>query len=153
MAFFTNAPIWVWPLLVLLLFVGLRATRPRRAPIALFYALPFLGLLGLRSLLALPAPGWGLALWAVLLLIGAAAGYRLQGRWLIERSCSTVTLRPEWLTLIVVMILFWSNFATGVIRAIAPDLLTAPGYIATLAIVLGLCSGTFPGRAIRVGHS
>jgi hypothetical protein len=153
MTLLTNAPIWVWPLFVLLVFVGLRATRPRNAPVALFYGLPFLGLLGLRSLLALPAPGWGLALWAIMLLIGAALGYAAQRRWLIERTGKTVSLRPEWLTLIVVMILFWSNFATGVVRATAPQMLTTPGYIATLAIILGLSSGSFLGRAIRVARS
>lgn len=150
MAFFTNAPIWVWPLLVLLLFVGLRATRPRRAPVALIYSLPLLGLLGLRSLLSLPAPNWGFVLWGTMLLLGAAAGYRLQTRWLVSRAGKFVNLRPEWLTLMVVMILFWSNFVTGIVRAMAPELLSSPAYIIPLTIILGLGSGTFLGRAIRV---
>lgn len=152
MTILSAIPLWVWPLFVLLLVVGLRATRPRRAPVALFLALPLLGALSLRSLAALPAPGpaqvW--TVWALALAAGGLAGYRLQRRWLIDRQGAFVTLRGEWLTLVVVMVIFWSNFVTGLLGAMAPDLAASPVFGTALALVLGLCAGSFAGRALRV---
>jgi hypothetical protein len=42
--FFTETPIWVWPLFILLLVLGLRARPERAVPVGLFYGLPFLGI-------------------------------------------------------------------------------------------------------------
>jgi hypothetical protein len=58
----TGAPVWVWPLCVVLVLVGLRARRERLAPAGLIYALPLLGLMAVRSVMALPAAG---AIWLV----------------------------------------------------------------------------------------
>lgn len=56
-AIFAAAPVWVWPLLALLLTLGLNAMRSRSTPALPFYALPLLGLLSLRSVLSLEASG------------------------------------------------------------------------------------------------
>ncbi|MGH1356370.1 MAG: hypothetical protein ACRBBS_14985 [Thalassovita sp.] len=149
MTILTNAPIWVWPVFLLLLMLGLRATRDRKAPLALILALPLLGVLSIRTLAGLPAPVWGWAVWGGALILGGVLGAKLQSRWLIEREGWTVTLRGEWLTLTTMMFIFWSNFATGMLQAVAPQILTAPGFVAGLACTLGLCSGSFLGRAIR----
>ncbi len=37
-----GAPIWVWPLLVLLVFIGFKTAKPRQTCLILFYFLPFL---------------------------------------------------------------------------------------------------------------
>jgi hypothetical protein len=149
MTILTNAPIWVWPLFLLLLVIGLRASRPRKAPLLLILALPLLGVLSLRTLGGLPAPVWGWAVWIGALIIGGVIGARLQSRWLIAREGRWVSLRGEWLTLTAMMLLFWSNFATGVLQAVAPGVLAAPVFVAALACVLGLCAGSFLGRAIH----
>ena len=36
----TGAPIWVWPLLGVLILMGLRACKERSAPVLLIYGLP-----------------------------------------------------------------------------------------------------------------
>jgi hypothetical protein len=149
MTLLTNAPLWVWPLFLLLLVVGLRATRTRRAPLVLILALPLLGVLSLRTLSGLPAPVWGWCVWAGALILGGLVGARLQSRWLIAREGRWVSLRGEWLTLSAMMLLFWSNFATGVLQAVAPSVLVAPGFVAGLAGILGVCAGSFLGRAIQ----
>lgn len=149
MTILANIPLWVWPLFVLLLVVGLRASKTRRAPLALILALPLLGVLSLRALSALPDPTTVWSLWPLGLLTGTLLGYRLQTRWLISRQGAWVHLRGEWLTLIVTMVIFWSNFATGMARAMAPALVASTPFQAGLALLLGLCAGTFLGRAIR----
>jgi len=55
---FTGAPIWVWPFLVVLIIIGMRARRDRKASAFLIYAMPLLGILALRSTNALPAGSW-----------------------------------------------------------------------------------------------
>lgn len=149
MTIISNIPLWVWPLFVLLLVVGLRATRPRRAPLALIMALPLLGVLSLRALAALPSPQIVWSLWALGLLIGVLLGYRLQARWLIARQGAWVQLRGEWLTLVVMMVIFWSNFTLGMATAIAPGVIALPVIQGVVALILGACAGTFLGRAIR----
>lgn len=149
MQILSNVPPWVWPLFVLLLAVGLRATKTRRAPLALILALPLLGVLSLRALAALPDPTTVWSLWPLGLLIGSLLGYRMQTRWLISRQGAWVHLRGEWLTLIVTMVIFWSNFATGMARVLAPALIGSLPFQAALALLLGMCTGIFLGRAAR----
>lgn len=149
MTILSNIPLWVWPLFVLLLLVGLRATRTRRAPLVLILALPLLGALSLRALSALPDPQIVWSLWPLGLLTGTLLGYRLQTRWLIARQGAWVHLRGEWLTLILTMVIFWSNFATGMAQAITAALVAGLAFQAGLALLLGGCAGTFLGRAIR----
>jgi|AntRauMFilla1563_2_1112583.scaffolds.fasta_scaffold19861_2 hypothetical protein len=81
-AFLTGAPLWVWPLLVVLVAVGLRSLRARTVPVALVYGLPALGVMALRTVAGLPAQGW---IWGVFALayalayaLGVWGGYRLQ---------------------------------------------------------------------------
>ena len=97
-----------------------RATRERRSPVALIAALPLLGGLSLRSLATLPAPALVWSVWATALVIGAILGARLQSRWLIQREGAYVTLKGEWLTLVVLVAIFGSNFVFGALRAVAP---------------------------------
>ena len=57
-ALFTSAPLWVWPLLAMLLALGLNAMRTRTTPAWPLYGLPLLGVLSLRSVSALEASNW-----------------------------------------------------------------------------------------------
>src|SRR5258708_24542480 len=84
-----NTPLWVWPLMVLVLWLGLQGLRPRVIPVWRLAILPIVGLVtslgGIAQSVdpARAATGWALALLAFLPL-GWAFG---QGR--------PVRLRPE----------------------------------------------------------
>ena len=147
---FTEAPIWVWPLLLLLVFVGLRARKKRSVPVVLIYALPLMGVMALRSVFALSAPT---AVWAVFALAygaGAVAGYRLQVRWILGRVGRRVKLSGEYLTLTVMMVIFWANFVGGVLGAVAPDLYQTLIFQGVFAAIVAAASGSFLGRSLRV---
>jgi hypothetical protein len=150
MEFFTGAPVWVWPLLAGLVLLGLQSTRERSTKVQWVWILPLLGLLGLRTVLALPV---GLSAWVGFLAgyaLATLVGFRLQERWIINRQGNTVTLAGEWLTLITIMATFWANFLRGVLQAAAPVQLTEPSFVLPFTLVLGICSGLFLGRAARV---
>ena len=50
----TEVPLWVAPLFIGLLFLGLRATKQRKIPLAISYSPPLLALISLQSLAQLP---------------------------------------------------------------------------------------------------
>ncbi len=149
----TGAPLWVWPLLLLLVIVGLRARRDRQAPAILIYAMPLLGILALRSTAALPASMWIWLVFVTAYLSGAKAGYQVQGRWLSGRVGKLVRLKGENLTLVVVMVVFWANFAGGFLQAVLPDVYANAVFHMAFTALIALGAGSFAGRAVRVFQS
>lgn len=144
-----GAPLWVWPLLGFLLFVGWRSTRERDVPVAAIYMLPLLGLLSVNTLTGLLHPLTALAIYAASYGLGLFIGYRLQARWVIAKQGGSVRLMGEWATMAVILILFGANFANGTVAAIAPQLHASTPFVAGFAILTGIASGTLGGRALR----
>lgn len=144
----TNAPVWIWPLLILLILIGLRASKDRSAPIWLICSLPLLGLLSLNAVNGLtPNPGIWLV-FALLYLLGAVLGLGFQRRIILEKTASRVTLRGEWLTLVVLMAIFWMNFVGGFLNAVFPAVYASWVFHAIFAAAAGLSAGSFMGRAV-----
>jgi len=144
----TGAPIWVWPLLASLLFLGLRSSRTRMVPAGLVYAMPILGLLSLHGLAGLhPAPQIWLT-FALAYLTGCATGLSLGRSWIIGRDGNRLHIKGEWLTLAQVLVIFLLNFITGYLRAVAPAVLIGFAFPAGFALIAGLSAGLFAGRAL-----
>jgi hypothetical protein len=145
-----GAPIWVWPLLAFLIGYGIRASRDRDTSVWPVYLVPLLGLITLKTIMS---SSGGQVVWLgyVAAYVSAGiAGYALQRRWLVEKFENRVTLKGEWLTFGVVMVLFWSNFAFGVTRVLAPDVIAQVSNQVIYAIVVGIASGSLLGRALQV---
>ncbi len=146
----TRAPIWVWPLLLWMIWVGVKAMRARTVAIWFYWMLPFFALLSVRGRLEAAAPEVDLPVYAVAYALGLAFGYWFQGGVIVERTAKQVSVKGEPLTLVMMMAIFWMNFVSGVIEAISPDLMTSFVTIAILAAISGAVSGQFAGRALRV---
>lgn len=146
----TGAPIWVWPLFIALVFVGMRARRERVVPVGLIYALPLLGIMAIRSVAGLPAAVWIWAVFAAAYAAGAWGGYLLQRAWVLGREAGKVRLAGESLTLTVMMLVFWANFAGGFMRAVVPDAYAGSLFHIIFAALLAISCGSFAGRALRV---
>lgn len=146
----SGAPIWVWPLLVLLVVLGVRASRPRQTSVLLIFFLPLLGLITIRSVGALPHPSFAWIGFGVGYLAGLILGYALQGKWIVGRQGMNISLGGEWFTMLTMMLIFWMNFAGGVTKAIGPDLYASVGFSVAFALVVGWASGSFLGIALRV---
>ena len=143
-------PVWVWPLLILLLWLGIRASRDRTTHVATIYWLPFLGFLSFFAVKRMGAPDYIWLCFGSAMAAGIALGFWLQRRWIVDGQGAHVSLRGEWLTLTMMMVVFWSNFVSGTVRAIAPDVYSSLPFVVAFASVVGLVSGLFGGRAIRV---
>lgn len=144
------APPWVWPLLILLLYIGWRASRPREASPLFFYLTPLLGLIGVNTLARLSEADIALPAFAVGWALGGIAGHAAQRRWLIAKQGGKIRLAGEWLTMSAVLVIFCANFANGIVTALAPELVHDRLYLLAYAGLIGLFSGSFLGRAIFV---
>jgi len=149
----THAPLWVWPLFFVLLWIGIHSSRKRQSSVVFYYAFPFLGLMTVFQIVRLPSPeiAWSGSIAGF--LVGSLNGYRLQEKWLLEKNHLRLTLAGEWITLLTVMIVFWANFAKGVLNVVAPGVLFDPYFIVIFTFVVGWASGIFLGRSLRVVFS
>ena len=150
LAVLSGAPLWVWPLFVTLVVLGWRASRTRSVPVLLVYALPALGLTTISTLVRLPEPMLVFGAHLAGYLAGAAAGFAVQRRWILERRGGTARLAGDWLTLAMMMTLFAAGFVNGAVAAAAPGLHASPVFLGAFALLTGMASGTFGGRAARL---
>ena len=144
-----GAPLWVWPLFIGLVALGLLSTRRRSVSRPLFFALPLLGLITLNSAANLPNPGFVWPCFSAGFLAGAYVSHGLQSRWLLGRKGNRLDVSGEWFTFAVLMVMFWANFIAGTLRAIAPAAYDSPEFLAPFTLVIACASGSFLGRSIR----
>lgn len=142
-----NIPVWVPALFVGLLIIGLRASRTRRVPVLVIAALPLMGLLTLRNMIALDPAPWLWIVAASLYLLGAGFGAKLQRGWILAREGRFVELKGEWVTLIAVMALFAAGFVHGTLNSIAPHITDAAVFLVLYSATICLAAGQFLGRA------
>lgn len=144
----SNIPVWVFPLFILLLVVGLRASKDRQVPIIIIYLMPCLGLLTLRNIMMLSPPVWIWIVAAIAYALGTSFGLRWQPGKIIARSTRFAHIKGEWLTLTAMMIIFWAGFANGFLSEVAPAVASSALFAACFAAVTCLPAGQFLGRAL-----
>lgn len=145
-----NAPIWVWPLFVVLVVVGLRAMRTRETHSAYFalYPLFVVTAAGMIDSLAIAPLNW--IVFCIALLVSVALSFRWQDGLILRKSGRRMRLAGERVTLLVLMTIFLSNFVRGVLESMAPGALETPAFVALFAALIGASAGTFLGGALRV---
>ncbi|MFT6024606.1 MAG: hypothetical protein ACI9PY_002733 [Ascidiaceihabitans sp.] len=143
-------PIWVWPLLCVLLFIGWKASKPRQTTVMFYYLLPLLGVMTVQSVSSLPHVGPAWMAFGTAYFVAAIGFYRLQSRWVLKRSNGVLDLAGEWVTLATMMVVFWANFAKGVVLDVAPDLYQHTLFNVVFAVVVGIAGGSFLGRSARI---
>lgn len=151
-AILSAIPLWVFPLLFGLIWLGTRAARDRTVSPWLVYTLPLLGLLSLFRALGLTEADIALIALFLSYLAGTRLGYWIQPRWIVARSAGRVHLRGEWVTMTTILGLFTLNFATGMSQGMASALADGTGFAVGFGTLAGLMSGSLLGRALRVAH-
>lgn len=147
---FTSAPIWVWPLLIVLIYFGLRARHDRWVPVYVIYAMPMLGVLSIGSTLALPDQ---MVVWTCFVMayaIGATLGIKLQQNWSLARDGKRIKVAGEWVTMCTILIIFVASFANGFLLAVMPDIMVLPPVYLGITAIKAIVSGVFIGRAYAV---
>jgi hypothetical protein len=150
-----HTPLWVWPLLAGLIVLGLVQARDRSVPGFVVLALPlFMVAYSAYGVIATfggdprALAGWGAGILVAVALnqfvFGIPRGVvREPGRW-------RFLIRGSLLPLVLIMAIFWTRFALGVLAGMSPATLSPPGFVIGIAFWLGLCGGFFPARSIRI---
>ncbi len=149
-----GAPLWVWPLLALLLFLGIRSLRARSTPVASLVALPlaFFGL-SLSNLLPLDALApLRIGVWLAALTVGIAPGWLLvrPDRIAIDRARRRVAVPGSVVPLVLMLAAFVVGFYFGYLFARYPELKSDPLTLAIASTYRGLMSGYFLGQTLRL---
>lgn len=143
-----GTPLWVWPLLVALIWLELGRTKTREVSTALLLISPVvfgvwvivkLALSGLASIYVFGTLG-GLVLGALLVtwLRPARAATRLPN--------GKIRIEGEWISLGTMMLVFFSNYAVGVLAVIAPQLITSPNFQFGIALINAFSATLMVGR-------
>ncbi|RTL66233.1 MAG: hypothetical protein EKK41_19100 [Hyphomicrobiales bacterium] len=154
MEFLVRTPLWVWPLLALVVALGLMQLRDRQVTAARVLMLPVvmigmsitstIGTFGLRPDVL---GAWGLAATTVAAMLAWA-------RWPsgIERlpHGGGYLIPGSIVPLLLILATFALRFLIGATGGIAPQRLTDPVFAITVCTLLGLVSGAFLARAVRV---
>lgn len=138
-----NTPLWVWPLLLLVLWLGWYGRRPRIMPPQRLAILPLVSLgasmvgiaQSLQPILALAA--WTAAV-AAALPIGYALGARRTVRPLDD---GRLEIAGGWFTLCFGISIFVVRYAQGVLFGFAPALRAEPTWIGLSAGLGGIVTG------------
>lgn len=144
------APIWVWPLLIGLIVLGVSRMRDREMPVWRLMLLP--AALVISTLVTLLLGGLGVS---GLVAVASSLGLGLAVGWMTMRAVTAMRLagnrvlvRGEAVSLIAILVIFSSRFVAGAMTALAPDLMEMAGVSELFVAVPVFCAGVMAARAL-----
>ena len=150
----TRTPIWVWAILILLLWVGLKQTLPRNVSLRRITVLPLV-MVGLSLAGVFSAFGSGMNA-----LLAWGAGAAISAAVVMQRNLRQATqynawtqqfqLPGSWTPLVLMMGIFITKYAVGVTLAMQPDLAGNAMFSQSVGALYGGFSGVFVARAARL---
>lgn len=149
-----GTPFWVYPLLLGLIVLGFLQTKPREvAPVRLAILPVALGLFSLSRVYAqFGADALALAAWtagtAAALLANRALKQPAGASW--SAATGTFHVPGSWVPLGLMLAMFFARYALAVILAMMPGMMHSAGFASAASFGLGLLSGMFLARALRV---
>ncbi len=149
-----HTPIWVWAVLVLLIWFGLSATRDREVSAKRVLITPAIAtLLVLGHLLADAPTATELAALALGLAFGSVIGAIRYGASGSRRvAIGRLYLPGSWSSLLVLLTIFFIRYVSGVLDAVAPQLVTSTLVLAATTLVSGLLVGMSATMAVLRLH-
>jgi pimeloyl-ACP methyl ester carboxylesterase len=138
-----HTPLWVWPLLALVLWLGWWARRPRTVRPLRLAVLPLVGLgVTISGALQSVMPGLTMGGWLVGLLlslpIGHAIGWR---REVVRQEDGRVRIAGGWFVLVFAVSIFGARYALGVTFGVWPELARQLIWVAGAGLVGGVIAG------------
>lgn len=138
-----HTPLWVWPLMAFIVWMGLQGLRPCTVQPWRLAILPVVGLaLSLAGIAQSVQPGLAAAGWAVALLaalpLGVALGRRRAGRFLADGRLEIV---GGWFMLAFGLSIFAVRYALGVLFGVVPAFKVEPLWIGLAGAVGGIVAG------------
>ncbi|WP_439600643.1 DUF6622 family protein [Devosia sp.] len=135
----THTPLWVWPVLALIIVIGLKRTQDRTvsAPRLVLMPLVILGLAG-WNLAALGGSLTAMAGLGIGIVVGTSAGLTLESRaGTTQVSRGVVHLKGDWVSFFVLLAIFAMRYATTVVSIAAPAIAASDAYHFVTALLSG----------------
>jgi len=149
-----HTPVWVFPLVALVLWLGGLNLRQRTVPLRMLWVLPAVMLvLSIGNAIGTAAaPLSAAATWLIAAAIGAAVGWRLtQTPLAIDLTARRITLPHTVVPLLVCVAIILLRYAFGYLYGRYPDLRADPGHALALVAGSALFGGILLGRSARLG--
>ena len=148
-----NTPLWVWPLMALVVWLGVKGLRSRVLPLWRLAVLPVVGLiLSFAGIGQAVQPALALVAWLVALGIGLPLGILLGRRRVVRRlDDGRLEIAGGWFMLVFGISIFAVRYALGVVFGMAPVLKADPLWIALSGGVGGFVAGIGLGWLAGVG--
>jgi len=139
----THTPLWVWPLMAFVMWLGWYGRRPRVVPPVRLAILPLVGLgISIATIVQSASPGLAAAGGLVALLaalpLGHAIGRRRDVRW---RDDGRLQIAGGWFMLVFGLSIFAARYALGVLFGVLPALRAEPLWIGLSGGVGGVIAG------------
>lgn len=138
-----HTPLWVWPLLALIVWLGLRGLKPRTMAPWQLAILPLVGLATSASGIAQSAlPGVSLLAWLAALFALLPVGRLLGRRQSVRRlDGGRLEIGRGWFTLVFGLSIFAARYVLGVVFGLWPALRADPTWLAAAGLVGGAVAG------------
>jgi hypothetical protein len=150
---FQLAPKWVWPLLFILIALGLRMARSRSVPPqpVIIISLAMLCLSGYGVLVAFRGSALAVLAWVSMLSLTVLSCQRLgypQG-WQFDAHTRRMLVPGSWLPMVLFLSIFIIKFAVGATLGLRPALAQQAHFALPISALYGLLSGIFAARALH----
>lgn len=138
-----HTPLWVWPLMLLVLWLGWRGLRPRTVPPARLAVLPLVGVaLSLANIAQSLQPGLAFIGLVVALLAALPLGYLIGSRRAVSLAGDgRIEIDGGWFFLGFGVSIFVVRYALGVLFGVMPTRRADPLWIALSGGVGGFITG------------
>lgn len=138
-----RTPLWVWPVMLFVLWLGWWGLRPRVVSPARLAILPLVGLgTSLSGMAQSLQPALALAAWAVALLAALPLGYALgRGRKVRLLDDGRLAIAGGWFALGFGLSIFAARYALGVLFGVMPHLRAEALWICLSGGVGGIIAG------------
>ena len=139
----TNTPPWVWPLLALTVWLGVRGLRPRTVSRWRMAILPIVGLcMSLGGIAQSAQPGLSAAGWLVALLAALPLGHAIGVRRIVRvLDKGRLEIEGGRFMLIFGLSIFAVRYALGVLFGVLPALAREPAWIVASGALGGALAG------------
>jgi len=143
-------PWFIYVLLILLINVGVKASKTQVLPLQRLFIMPvlFTGLAIHTLVTSVAFSSWNIASLVASLLVAALLGWWNASRYRIkvDKQKKLIQTPGSWSTLIIILAIFASKYYIGYQLAVHPQLLGDARFEICVVASMGICAGLFIGK-------